>query len=166
VLAILRGVGSWRSCAAGLLATAALLGACDAVTAVVVQGASFGGATANAHCDRRYVDDGGQPSAFCQEVVGTVAAAQFADDCREEHRATAGPGLCPRPGIIAGCQLEAKTGDGSLVWDWYYDIEGFPALDADGGAYFAPPDPQDASAVGQTCADPSRYPGGAELVYP
>lgn len=135
--------------------------ACDAVTSVVVDGADFGGATADAHCDRREVQDGGRPSSFCQEIVGTLAASQFADDCRATHQAAAGTGLCPRVGIIAGCKLETKNQDGSEVWDWYYEVSG-----VDAGAAFSPPIPGSAAAVAQTCADRARYADGAELVYP
>jgi hypothetical protein len=147
--------------AAAWIAVAISVGACDAITSVVVEGADFGGAAANAHCDRREVVDGGQPSAFCQEVVGTLAASQFADDCRAKHDATPGTGLCPRAGIIAGCKLETKTEDGSHVWDWYYD-----ASKLDAGERFAPPLPHDTADVARLCADPSRYKDGAELASP
>jgi hypothetical protein len=146
---------------AALLALLIFGSACDAVTSVVVDGADFGGATANAHCDRRDVFDGGRPSSFCQEVVNTLAASQFADDCRATHLATPGTGLCPRAGIIAGCKLETKNEDGSEVWDWYYEVVG-----VDAGAPFSPPVPGSASAVAQTCADRTRYADGAELAFP
>jgi hypothetical protein len=159
--------------AGGTLALAlALVGAgCDAVDAVAVQGADFGGATADVHCDRRLPLDGGQPSSFCQDVQDTVAASQFSDDCRLHLGATPGAGLCPRPGIIAGCTLEKKNGDDSIVHDWYYDEsdvlgDGGDEASADGEAPFASPSPQSVAAVAQVCADRSRYPDGAELAFP
>ena len=144
---------------------------CDAVTSIVSSGADFGGTTADAHCDRRFVADGGQPSAFCQEIVATVAASQFADDCRNKFQATAAPGLCPREGIVAGCLLEEKHDDGSKVWDWYYDVapelaDAGPNAGPDGAPTFDPPVPLDISAVGAVCADRTRYDQGAELAYP
>jgi hypothetical protein len=157
-----RVVGVTVAAALGVL----LVSACSVVTSIAVQGADFGGAAANAYCDRRYVTDGGTPSAFCQEVVGTLAASQFADDCRNNHQATTGPGLCPRPTIIAGCKLLDSHSDDSQVWDWYYDVASFPVDQPDGAAYFAPPVASSVAAVGQLCADPTRYPLGAELAQP
>jgi hypothetical protein len=156
--------------AAGLALLAGAL-ACDAITSVAVTGADFGGATADAHCDRRFVTDGGQASAFCQEAIATLAASQFADDCRQKHQATAGPGLCPRARVIAGCKLDKPTDDHSTVKDWYYDVSDLVAeagADAglEGGATFDPPVPTDVSAVAQTCADRARYEEGAELITP
>jgi hypothetical protein len=157
----------------GLLALLAVSGApaCDAITSVVVTGADFGGATADVHCDRRDVADGGQASAFCQEVVATVAASQFSDDCRTKFRATPGAGLCPREQIIAGCKLDKKTDDGSKVWDWYYDVsdvlaDAGPQGGPDGGPTFADPVPTEVTAVAAVCADRARYEEGAELAFP
>jgi hypothetical protein len=145
--------------------------ACDAVESVAAKGADFGGATADAFCDRRFVTPGGQASAFCQEVVDTVAASQFADDCRMKHQATPGPGLCPRELIIAGCKLDEKHGDGSIAWDWYYDVSAViadagPEAGPDGGPTFDPPVARSVSDVAAICADRDRYPDGAELVTP
>jgi hypothetical protein len=140
--------------------------ACDFVNSVAVQGADFGGATADAHCDRRLALDGGQPSSFCQDIQGTVAASQFADDCRLHLLATPGTGLCPRAGIIAGCKLDEKNGDGSIVHDWYYQVSDEVDGGADAEAPFADPVPLDVAQVAQVCADRSRYPDGAELVFP
>lgn len=136
-----------------------------------MKGADFGGATADAHCDRRTVAPGGQASAFCQEVVATVAAAQFSDDCRTKHAATPGPGLCPRATIIAGCKLDEKHGDGSIAWDWYYDVSSEVAdagaeAGPDGGPTFASPVAQTVTDVARICADRDRYQDGAELVTP
>ena len=152
----------------GLAAAGALASACDAITSVATTGADFGGATADAHCDRRTVTDGGRPSSFCQEIVGTLAATQFADDCRLKLLATPGPGLCPRENVIAGCKLLKKNDDSSLVWDWYYDVTDTDAGDAGGvkPLVYEPPTPRDTSAVASTCADHARYPDGAELAHP
>jgi hypothetical protein len=155
----------------GLLAALAFAAACDVLNAVAVQGADFGGATADAHCDRRLALDGGQPSSFCQDVQATVAASQFSDDCRLHLLATPGPGLCPRAGIIAGCKLDKKNGDDSIVHDWYYDVSaelGDGGLDAgpDGEAPFASPVPLTVAQVAQVCADRTRYEDGAELAFP
>jgi hypothetical protein len=155
----------------GAIGVVLLVGACDVVTEVAVTGADFGGATADAHCDRRFVGDGGQPSAFCQEVSATLAASQFADDCRNAHGAAAGPGLCPRDRVIAGCKIDKKTDDGSIVRDWYYDVSELAAdasaeAGTDAGSRFEPPVPTDVSAVARTCADRTRYEEGAELIMP
>jgi hypothetical protein len=145
--------------------------ACDAVTTIAAQGADFGGATADAHCDRRTVVDGGQPSAFCQEVVATVAASQFSDDCRRKFAATPGPGLCPRDKIIAGCHLVENNDDHSEVWDWYYDVSAVlvadgPEAGPDGGPTFDDPVARSVSDVARICADRTRYQDGAELATP
>jgi len=144
---------------------------CGVVDSIASEGADFGGATADAHCDRRLALDGGQPSSFCQDVQATVAASQFSDDCRLHLHATPGTGLCPRAGIIAGCKLDEKNGDGSIVHDWYYDVSGIlgdGGADAgpDGEALFAPPVPETVSEVAAVCADPTRYEDGAELAFP
>jgi hypothetical protein len=156
---------------AGVLALALCGFGCDVVTGIAVQGADFGGATADVHCDRRLTLDGGQPSAFCQDVENTVASSQFSDDCRQHLGAIPGTGLCPRDGIVAGCLLEKKNGDDSIVHDWYYDEsnvlgDGGNAEGPDGAASFAPPVPRSVAAVAQVCADRSRYPDGSELAFP
>jgi hypothetical protein len=149
-----------------------LLGAagCATISSVALEAGDFAGAKADAHCDRRLVTDGGQPAAFCQEVVGTVAAAEFADDCRAKHQAVAAPGLCPRSRIIAGCKLHKHNDDDSLVWDWYYDVsdivaEAGPYAGRDGGPTFETV-PHGVGDVAQMCGDPSRYEEGAELAMP
>jgi hypothetical protein len=152
-------------------ALAAAVAACDVITDIAVQGADFGGATADAHCDRRYALDGGQPQSFCQEIQGTVAASQFSDDCRGHLQSTPGTGLCPREHLIAGCKLDKKTGDNSIVRDWYYDISSIIAeagADAgpDGGPTFLQPTPRTLADVAKACADPTRYEEGAELIQP
>lgn len=144
---------------------------CGALGSVALEAGDFAGAKADAHCDRRFVTDGGQPAAFCQEVVSTVAASEFADDCRAKHQAVAEPGLCPRAKIIAGCKLSKHNDDDSLVWDWYYDVSD---LVADAGGPHAGPDgsaPFDSvtsstAEVNDLCRDRSRYEEGAELAKP
>jgi len=153
-----------------LLALAVSAAGCATLGSIAVEAGDFAGAKADAHCDRRYVTDGGQPAAFCQEVVATVAAAEFADDCRAKHQAAAAPGLCPRERIIAGCKLEKKNDDESLVWDWYYDVsdivaEAGPFGGPDGGPTFESR-PRSAKEVAVTCADVTRYEEGAELAQP
>jgi len=154
-----------------LAALALALAGCNAVASVAAEGADFGGATADAHCDRRFVQPGGQASAFCQEIVATVAASQFADDCRVKHAASPSPGLCPRARIIAGCKLDEKHKDDSVAWDWYYDVSDLVAdagaeAGPDGGPTFAEPVARSLADVVKICADRDRYPAGAELVMP
>jgi hypothetical protein len=155
---------------AAILVIAAVIG-CDALTDVAVSASDFAAATADAHCDRRFVTDGGQAAAFCQEVSKTVAASQFADDCRGKHLATAGPGLCDRPRIIAGCKLRKVNQDNSLVWDWYYDVSDILAdagthAGPDGGFTFDDVPPKTVADVAKLCASRSRYEDGADLALP
>ena len=143
---------------------------CDALGSVVVEAGDFAGAKADAHCDRRFVTDGGQPAAFCQEVIATVAAAEFTDDCRAKHKATAAAGPCPRPKIIAGCKLLEPHDDDSKVWDWYYDVSDIladagPNAGRDGGSTFDSR-PRTTAEVAAYCSDPTRYEEGAELATP
>lgn len=128
---------------------------CDALGSVVVEASDFAGAKADAHCDRRAVTEGGTPAAFCQEAIQTLAAAEFSDDCRAKHKATAAPSPCPREKIIAGCKLLKKNQDDSLVYDWYYAVD----VDMDSRA-------KTVADVAKTCADPKRYEEGAELALP
>lgn len=139
---------------------ALLATACSAVEDQAVQAADFAGAKADAHCDRRYVTDGGTEAAFCQEVVQTVAASEFADDCRAKHEATADTGLCPRAKIIAGCKLLEKHEDDSVVYDWYYDVGGV------GSGVQIESVATSVDDVARMCADRTRYENGAELVKP
>ncbi len=150
------------SCIIGIFAAVEI--GCDALGAVAVEAGDFAGAKADAHCDRRFVGDGGQPEAFCQEVISTVAASEFADDCRAKHHATAAPGPCPREQIIAGCKLLKVNEDDSHVWDWYYDVS---ALRSDAGrdAGFENP-PRAVSDIAKLCANRARYEEGAELSKP
>ncbi len=159
------------SLAIGSVAIFAILAGCNALASIANEGASFGGATADVHCDRRFTTDGGQRSAFCQEVVATVAASQFSDDCRTKFQASAGPGLCPREQIIAGCALDDEHKDGSHAWDWYYDVSALladagPSAGIDGGPTFAEPVATDIGDVSTICADRARYNDGAELASP
>jgi hypothetical protein len=139
--------------------------ACDAVTGAAVGAADFAGAKADAHCDRRFVTAGGEPAPFCQEVMGTLAAAEFADDCRTKHKATADPGPCPRAKILAGCKLLKKNDDDSNVWDWYYDVSDLVDAGPDAG-WVSESLPRSVSDVAASCADRTRYEEGAELVVP
>lgn len=150
------------------IALLALLGlgalACDALADVALEAGDFAGARADVHCDRRWVDDGGAPAAFCQELIATVAAAEFSDDCRAKHMATAGPGRCPRERVIGGCRLWRDNQDDSLVFDWYYDVTALP----DGGPLDAEAfdSRTDHAGLPAVCADRSRYEEGAEVVAP
>lgn len=143
----------------------AVAAACDAVTGVAAEGADFGGAKADAYCDRRYVSGSGEPEAFCQEIVATVAASEFADDCRVKHQATAAPGRCPRPRIIAGCKLRETHRDQSGVWDWYYDVSDLADARSDGEPTVGSR-ARSVEDVAKMCADPTRYETGAELAFP
>lgn len=143
---------------------------CGALGSVALEAGDFAGAKADAHCDRRFVTDGGQPAAFCQEVTATVAASEFSDDCRAKHQALAAPGLCPRVDIISGCKLLKHNDDDSQVWDWYYDVA---AIVAEAGANAGPDGgptfdsvPRSVGDVKKLCADPTRYEEGAEPATP
>jgi len=154
-----------------VLAFLSVFPGCSAIESIANEGASFGGATADVHCDRRFTTDGGQRSAFCQEVTTTVAASQFSDDCRNKFQASPGPGLCPRDQIIAGCSLDETHKDGSHAWDWYYDVSALiadagPNAGVDGGPTFADPVATDVADVAKLCADRTRYNDGAELATP
>jgi hypothetical protein len=149
---------------------ASLAAGCAALGDIAVDGVDFAGAKADAHCDRRYVTDGGQAAAFCQELAVTVAAAEFSDDCRAKHRATASAGLCPRGGVIGGCKILEKHDDDSVATDWYYDVsdivaEAGASAGPDGGPTFDS-QPKSAAEVRAYCADRSRYDEGAEFVAP
>ncbi|MDB4940659.1 MAG: hypothetical protein JWP97_193 [Labilithrix sp.] len=143
---------------------------CGALGSVASEGVDFAGAKADAYCDRRFVTAGGQAAAFCQEQASTVAAAEFADDCRTKHKATAGAGLCPRANVIAGCRTLEKHDDDSTTTDWYYDVSGLlaeagPNAGPDGGQTFDSVQ-KSVAQVTATCADRARYESGAELVLP
>lgn len=153
-----------------LAAVLAAMTGCDTLGSIAVSAGDFAGAKSDVHCDRRFVTDGGQPASFCQEVLSTVAASQFSDDCRANHRASAGPGKCPRERIIAGCKLLKKNDDDSLVYDWFYDVSDIladagPNAGPDGGPTFEEP-ARTVDDVAASCADRSRYEEGAELAMP
>ncbi|AKU94806.1 hypothetical protein AKJ09_01470 [Labilithrix luteola] len=159
-----------ESCFVALLCVSGVMAGCDTLGSIAVSAGDFAGAKADVHCDRRFVTGDGQPASFCQEVVATVAASEFSDDCRAKHQATAGPGKCPRERVIAGCKLLKKNGDDSLVYDWYYDVSDIladagPNAGPDGGPTFEKP-AVTVDDVAASCADPSRYEDGAELVMP
>jgi hypothetical protein len=153
---------------ASTLATA--LSGCDSIGSLAVSAGDFAGAKSDVHCDRRFVTDGGQPASFCQELLTTVAASEFSDDCRAKHLASAAPGPCPRDRRIAGCRLRKHNDDDSTVFDWYYDVSDIvadagPNAGPDGGPTFEDP-AVSVQDVTELCADPSRYEEGADLVLP
>jgi hypothetical protein len=124
------------------------------------------GATSDAHCDRRYIADGGSNGPFCQEIVDTVAGSQFQDDCRSKFQAQTGDGRCPRTSVIAGCKNRKANDDKSEVWDWYYDVSG---LEIEAGVVpgtLFPNAPRNVSDVNGRCIDPKRYEDGADLAMP
>jgi hypothetical protein len=143
---------------------------CGTLGSIAAEGVDFAGATADAHCDRRFVTGGGQAAAFCQELAGTVAAAEFSDDCRAKHRAAAGTGGCPRARILGGCKILKKNDDDSIATDWYYDVselvaEAGATAGPDGGPTFDSV-PKSTTDVRQFCSDATRYENGAEFVSP
>ncbi len=121
------------------------------------------GATGDAYCDRRYVPDDREPGSFCQEIVDTLAASQFQDDCREKHAARSEEGRCPRERVLGGCKLLKENDDGSEVIDWYYDVVGFER--DDGGKPFVDP-ARTKDDVKSLCSDKTRYDEGATFVEP
>lgn len=143
---------------------------CDALVDAALGGVEFAGARAGAYCDRRYVEQGAQADSFCQEIVDTVAAAEFADDCRTKHRATAGSGSCPRSGIVAGCRLLEEHDDNSIVVDWYYSsAQLYEEIGADAGPDGGPTVKNVITSVADVqalCLDRARYEEGAALVQP
>lgn len=169
-MVLLRSFRSARLAALVAAIGATAVAACDSLGSVALEAGDFAGAKAGAHCDRRFVTDGGQPAAFCQEIVATVAASEFADDCRAKHQASAGAGPCPREKIIAGCKLLEKHDDDSLVWDWYYDVSDIVAdAGLQGGRKGSPTfdsRPRSVADVDALCADRTRYEEGAELATP
>jgi hypothetical protein len=143
---------------------------CETFGAIAVEGVDFAGAKADAYCDRRFVTDGGQPAAFCLEIVATVAAAEFSDDCRAKHQATAGAGTCKRARALGGCKILEKHDDESVAIDWYYDVSDIVAeagahAGPDGGPTFDS-QPRTSAGVRAYCADRTRYEHGAEYVEP
>lgn len=148
-----------------LLALVFVLGASAGCRAGGCVAASLGdvvGATGDAFCDRRYVPQDREPGSFCQEIVDTLAASEFQDDCRDKHAARAEEGRCPREQALGGCKVHKENDDGSEVFDWYYDVS---SLDRDGGKPFVDP-VRTREDVLRLCADPSRYEEGASFVDP
>lgn len=119
-------------------------------------------ATGDAHCDRRFVPGDREPGSFCQEIVDTLAASEFQDDCRDKHAALAEEGRCPRERALGGCKVHKENDDGSEVFDWYYDVTD---VARDGGMPFVDP-ARTTEDVKKLCADPARYEEGAEFVAP
>jgi hypothetical protein len=130
---------------------------CEAGSCLLNALGDVAGETADARCDRRFVADGGDPVAFCQEIVDTLAAGAFQKDCREKHAAAASKGRCSRDNVLGGCKLHKQNDDGSDVWDWFYDVR---ALETDAGITFRDP-PRTQGEVEAMCADPERYEEGA-----
>jgi len=124
------------------------------------------GSKGDAACDRRYIHDdpdpGAVPSAFCQEVIDTVATSQIRDDCNDHLHAHAIDGRCPRENVIGGCKLSMTNDDGSEVYDWYYDVQSLEQQDS--VVFKSTVATQD--DVRTQCADPQRYDQGAEFVMP
>jgi len=121
------------------------------------------GSKGDAACDRRYVSDpSAEPSAFCQEVIDTVASSQIEDDCSSKFHAKAFDGQCPRENAIGGCKYNQTNDDGSEVYDWYYNVSD---LEKERGSEFQS-HVDTADDVRAKCADPGRYEGGAEFVEP
>lgn len=151
------------------IVTFGAIAGCDSLGSMAVSAGDFTGAKSDVHCDRRFVTEGAKPASFCQEVLATVAASQFSDDCRVKHAATAAAGPCPRARIIAGCKLLKQNDDESRVFDWYYDVAdivGDARFTApDGGATFEDP-ARTVDEVAALCADRARYDDGAELALP
>ena len=161
---------SRRSAFASKAALFLVLAGCKGAACIAAQAGEFVGAKADAFCDRRFVTDGGQPAPFCQEARETLGGSQFADDCRNNHQAMAGAGLCPREHIIAGCKLHKENDDKSEVYDWYYDVsdilaEAGASAGRDGGPTFEETQSTRAD-VERLCTDPDRYEEGADTVDP
>lgn len=120
------------------------------------------GATGDAYCDRRFVPGDREPGSFCQELVDTLAASEFQDDCRDRHAARSDEGRCPRERALGGCKILEEHDDGSEVFDWYYDVSD---VMRDGGKPFVDP-ARTTADVQKLCADKTRYDKGAEFVAP
>jgi hypothetical protein len=129
-------------------------------------GGIFGGVTGETttstddSCDRRYAP---APQAFCQEIISTVAGAPFQADCIQKFDAAPAPTLCPRLGIIGGCEYDTVFQDGSRVIDWFYDLSTF-----DGGvdAFTYADRHLTVGDIQKKCADGARYDAGAAFVAP
>ena len=145
-----------------LLLGLVVLAGCRAGGCVVASFADLVGETDDVACDRRYVTEEGSPSAFCQEIIDTIAMPQIWDDCRQRHHARAIEGRCPRERIVAGCKVSRVNDDGSQVYDWYYDVE--EEDDESGLPYESRV--TSADEVRAKCADRTRYESGAEFVEP
>jgi hypothetical protein len=120
------------------------------------------GQTGDVACDRRYVVQNGEPAAFCQEVIDTVAISQVWDDCEDKHLARPVEGRCPRERVLGGCKVNRENDDGSQIYDWYY------AVDEPNDEHGTPYESRVTSVddVKAQCSDPTRYENGAEFVTP
>lgn len=160
----------FASGALALVAAAAHLAGCDGLGGVASEIAAAHGTEHSAYCDRRFITGGkSRPAAFCQEVVETLAAQRFIEDCEQKYGAKTDIGRCPAAKIIAGCKVGKRNDDESVVYDWYYDVRDLEASDAgtlpDGSpAFLGPPrTPEDVRAL---CNDPGLYDQGATYVAP
>ena len=77
------------------------------------------GEQAPVHCDFRKGSSNG-PEDRCQELVpGAPQAGEMHKAACLTAQATPGDGLCPREGVVGGCDL-GKQLDGTETRDWYY----------------------------------------------
>lgn len=153
-----------------LVVVAAHVAGCDGVGGVASEVAAAYGAEHNAYCDRRFITGGkSRPTAFCQEVVETLAAQRFIEDCEQKHGGKTDIGRCPAEKIIAGCKVGKRNEDGSVVYDWYYDVRELEASDAgklpDGGPVWLGP-PRTPDDVRALCSDRTLYDEGATYIAP
>ncbi|MBS2017578.1 MAG: hypothetical protein JST00_32155 [Deltaproteobacteria bacterium] len=161
----------FSSCAVLAAAVASQAAACDGVGGVASEVAAAHGAEHSAYCDRRFPRDYAKtrPAAFCQEVVETIAAQRFIDDCEEKYGAKSELGRCPAKRILGGCKVGKRNEDSSIVYDWYYDVRDLESSDAgkmpDGGPAFLGP-PRTAADVRALCNDPGQYDQSATFVEP
>ncbi len=132
------------------------LAACGVVEKIGGSFATTLGAGGDAFCDRREVTPQKMESrsAFCQDIVDTVAGPQFRDDCSQKFGARTGEGACDHAGALGGCAVDVTERDGSQVTDWFYPVD------------FDPNAPKSAADVGVLCADKARYDRGAHFVAP
>jgi hypothetical protein len=148
---MLRPAHAARSLALALL----LFGAtqCKAVGGII---GGLGGTDSS--CDRRTgLSDNPQP--FCQEIIETVAGAEFREDCSNKLKGTARESPCPREHIVAGCQVNVTNDDGSVIIDWFYSV------DHDGASPIKEQDRvRTREQVAAKCAEPGRYEGGATFL--
>jgi len=139
-----------------LAAAAVLLGGCSAVEFIGGSLAATVGISEDSYCDRRFVSDdkADKRTAFCQDIVDTVADSEFREDCSKKFGARTGTGRCDRGTTIGGCAVSEVERDGSQVTDWFYLTD------------FDDAGPRNKDDVGKLCGDRSRYERGASFVTP